>query len=187
MIDILEIVKRVREDISFEAHPADKLDLAQKLIYLKGLVLMMNADNEIHDNEKNYIASLIKAFDVQENALDTLIEFAENPTQEEFVELINFLRDNPINIYFLFDCITISYKDGTFHDREKALLGYLFDFLSLRENIQTFLFSLHQAMRDKNESDAYKILSNYDGDKGYFKEMFKIHSINIDNLKKEQS
>ena len=93
MSKINDFVKEVKTEVlKYSNHPAVKLDVEQKYLYLKGLSLFSNADDKITDEEKDYLTSMILALDLPKDTLGILLEFAHEPDKEIYLELIEVFK-----------------------------------------------------------------------------------------------
>ncbi len=119
---ILEIVDDIcNNDFLIENHPVKELDFENKMLYLYGLSLMMNVDDEIHAKEIEFLEVLIKAFAV-EDTVESFIEFAKNPDKKIVCDVINFLKDFEFKKLFLFDAVILLKIDNVEQGCEHKLL-----------------------------------------------------------------
>jgi len=123
---IFDIVKMVREinteHLAFALHPGKDMELELKLAYLNALALLMNADAEIHDREKEYLATLLYTFDIPKEKLDDLVQFSMNPDKEAVLEVIRSLPKDEMKYVFLMDCFMLSNADENYSTEEKGLI-----------------------------------------------------------------
>ena len=121
---ILNMANRAKDNLNLRKHPLVQQDLEMKIGYLRGVALMMNVDEDIHELEKSYLAALVEAFGLDDSILvDVLIPFAQNPETEVFTLLMDEIKKRTeIKDFFMVDSILMAKKDGKLHKNEISLL-----------------------------------------------------------------
>ena len=131
-MDILSLVEEAKkENLSFEKHPATQLDIEQKTLYLNGLALLMNVDEEMHEKEKEYLTILIRTFDLPDEKLNELIQFAKNPSKKAILEIFDSFKEKDIKYVFMFDALMLAHKDENFNPKEQKLIDDYFEALKI--------------------------------------------------------
>ncbi len=131
-MDILSLVEDAKkEHLSFEKHPATKLDIEQKTLYLNGLALLMNVDEEMHEKEKEYLTILIRTFDLPDEKLNELIQFAKKPSKKAVLEIFDSFKEKDIKYVFMFDALMLAHKDENFNPKEQKLIDSYFESLKI--------------------------------------------------------
>ncbi|MDW2154124.1 TerB family tellurite resistance protein [Vibrio sp. 2092] len=126
MVNILNTINTAAKNmLSFDSHAAKQLSLEEKLLYLQGLALVMNADQEIHEKEKEYLKVLIRSFEIDESVIDTLEEFSLNPDQDTIQCILKAFMKRDMSITLLFDMFMIANSDGDISDREISVIKSL--------------------------------------------------------------
>ena len=129
MMNILDFIQDVtKEANAFTNHPVKKLSLEDRLLYLHGLALVMNADDQI---EKDYLTILIKSFDLDQSLLTDLVAFAQSPDKDTTLAFFRTFRRNPLAQLFLFDAYMIAMRDEELHEKEQAVIDKLADQLEV--------------------------------------------------------
>ncbi|MBF0239740.1 MAG: DUF1566 domain-containing protein [SAR324 cluster bacterium] len=147
---ILNMIKKVEaEQKKLETHPAQTLDLEGKLHYLRGLALMMNVDDEIHDKELNYLKVLMRTFDLPSDMLEDLIAFAKKPAETAIPEMIASIVENSMREPFMLDCLVMAHCDERFDPNEKELLTVYENLLKLPDRTRTDLRAVHDLIRKR--------------------------------------
>ncbi|HDY7619525.1 TPA: TerB family tellurite resistance protein [Vibrio vulnificus] len=178
MLDILDVINEAtKEANSFENHAAKDLTLEERLLYLQGLALVMNADGEIHQEEKEYIRILIKSFEMDESILESFVEFAQRPDKDTVQAFFRTFRRRPIAQLFLFDALMMTHRDDSVDDREKAVVDKIAEQLEVLKGTYQDIYDLfcHIKNNDWNESSLYfsSHLLNVD----FFKHLLSFYSI----------
>ncbi|XNJ85055.1 TerB family tellurite resistance protein [Vibrio cyclitrophicus] len=126
MVNILNAINTAAKNmILFDNHAAKQLPLEDKLLYLQSLALVMNADQKIHEEEKEYLKILIRSFEIDESILDILEEFSLNPDQDTIQCILKAFMKRDISITLLFDMFMIANSDGNISDREMSVIRSL--------------------------------------------------------------
>ncbi|ELY5143825.1 TerB family tellurite resistance protein [Vibrio vulnificus] len=158
MLDILDVINEAtKEANSFENHAAKDLTLEERLLYLQGLALVMNADGEIHAEEKEYIRILIKSFEMDESILESFVEFAQRPDKDTVQAFFRTFRRRPIAQLFLFDALMMTRRDDSVDDREKAVVDKIAEQLEVLKGTYQDIYDLfcHIKNKDWEESALY--------------------------------
>lgn len=158
MLDILDVINEAtKEANSFENHAAKELALEERLLYLQGLALVMNADGEIHPEEKEYIRILIKSFDMDESILESFVDFAEQPDKDTIQAFFRAFRRRPIAQLFLFDALMMTRRDDKIDEREKAVVDKIAEQLEVLKGTYQDVYDLfcHIKNKDWDESALY--------------------------------
>ena len=170
MFDILDLIHdATKEANSFENHPAKALPLEERLSYLNGLALVMNADAEISEDEKEYLRILIKSFDLDESCLNDFVTFAQAPDKDTIQAFFRTFRRKPLAQLFLFDAYMMGMRDGQLQDKERAVIDKMAEQLEILKGTRRDIFDLfcHIKNKDWTESSFY----------------FSAHLLNPENFK----
>ena len=182
-MDILDIINdATKEADAFENHAAKELSLEERLLYLQGLSLVMNADSDIDDEEKEYIRILIKSFEMDESTLEGFVSFAENPDKDTVQAFFKTFRRRPIAQLFLFDALMMTRRDGEVHDKEMPVVNKIADQLEILKGTQADIYDLfcHIKNRDWQESSLY--FSSHLLNPNHFKHLLDYHGVDFDTL-----
>ncbi|HDY7664573.1 TPA: TerB family tellurite resistance protein [Vibrio vulnificus] len=186
MIDILNSIKEAaKESSAFESHAAKGLPLEDRLLYLQGLALVMNADGEIHKEEKDYLVILIKSFDLDESILESCIDFANQPDKSTIQSVLKCFKRKPIAQLFLFDALMISYRDGEISEEEREVIDELAFQFEVAKGIYQDIFDLFCYIKNRNWQDASMYLSIHLLNPNYFKHIFNYYDIELNVMLSE--
>ncbi|MCA2450704.1 TerB family tellurite resistance protein [Vibrio alginolyticus] len=158
MSNILNSIREAaKESSAFENHAAKELSLEGRLLYLQGLALVMNADGEIHEEEKDYLLILIKSFDLDESIFDVCIDFANQPDKSIIQSILKYFKRKTIAQLFLFDALMMSYRDGDISVSEKNVIDEFARQFEVSKGTFRDIFDLFCYMKNKNwqESTLY--------------------------------
>lgn len=150
--DILKKLNKAKESVMLCDHPLVKFDLDKKFVYIRGLSLMMNVDNEIHEAEKDYIKGLCHAMELSSSDMDKSIKFSENPDENEVIEIISEIsKDDLLKKYFTIDLILLSLKDDKLKDEESKFIDIVISAFSFSKEEDSFLRDVATAALEKNK------------------------------------
>lgn len=172
----------VKETDSFNNHPACALPLDQKILYLKGLSLVMYVDKNAAAAETEYLRILLKSCKIDEALLQDLADFGAAPDKDTIQEFIRTFRRRPIAQVFLFDALMMSRRDGKVEAPERALTKRFADHLEILRGTQQDIQDLfcHILNKDWTESAPYftaRLL-----DPSLFKHLLDYHEVDLDEL-----
>ncbi|HAS6345186.1 TPA: hypothetical protein I7243_17925 [Vibrio vulnificus] len=183
MIDILDIINdATKEANSFENHAAKNLTLEERLLYLQGLALVMNADGDIRPEEKEYIRILIKSFEMDEAILDSFVEFAQRPDKDTVQAFFRTFRRRSIAQLFLFDALMMIHRDDNVDEKEKLVVDKIAEQLEVLKGTYQDIFDLfcHIINKDWEESALY--FSSHLLNPEHFKHLLDYYEIDFNEL-----
>lgn len=123
-MNTLELVEDIKNhSLIMEYHNLSSATWQEKMLYLYGLSIMMNIDNEINQKELDLLEIFINSFEIQLDSKE-LIEFSKNPQEETVKEIMEFIKDFRLNKVFLFDCLLMLKIDNKEMEPEKKLLKF---------------------------------------------------------------
>ncbi len=155
MFDILDLIHdATKEANSFENHPAKALPLEERLSYLNGLALVMNADAEISEDEKEYLRILIKSFDLDESCLNDFVTFAQAPDKDTIQAFFRTFRRKPLAQLFLFDAYMMGMRDGQLQDKERAVIDKMAEQLEILKGTRRDIFDLFCHIQNKDWTES---------------------------------
>jgi len=183
MFDVLDIINEAtKEANSFENHAAKSLSLEERLLYLQGLALVMNADSEIHEDEKEYIRILIKSFDMDESLLETFVEFAQAPDKDTVQAFFKTFRRRQIAQLFLFDALMMSRRDGNGCEREQAVIDKIAEQLEVLKGTYSDIYDLFCHIKNKNWDESALYFSSHLLNPDHFKHLLYYFDVDFDEL-----
>lgn len=186
MLDILDVINEAtKEANSFENHAAKELTLEERLLYLQGLALVMNADGEIHPEEKEYIRILIKSFDMDESILESFVEFAEQPDKDTIQAFFRAFRRRPIAQLFLFDALMMTRRDDKIDEREKAVVDKIAEQLEVLKGTYQDIYDLFCHIKNKDWDESALYFSSHLLNPEHFKHLLDYFEVDIDTLTTE--
>ncbi|HCE2271432.1 TPA: TerB family tellurite resistance protein [Vibrio parahaemolyticus] len=183
MLDILDVINEAtKEANSFENHAAKDLTLEERLLYLQGLALVMNADGEIHAEEKEYIRILIKSFEMDESILDSFVEFAQHPDKDTVQVFFRTFRRRPIAQLFLFDALMMTRRDDFVNEREKAVVDKIAEQLEVRAGNYQDIYDLFCHIKNKDWEESAIYFNSHLLDVNNFKHLLSYYSVEHSDL-----
>ncbi|TOD75416.1 hypothetical protein CGJ57_15920 [Vibrio parahaemolyticus] len=183
MIDILSTIKEAaKENNAFENHAAKELSLEERLLYLQGLALIMNADGEMHEDEKNYLLILVKSLELDESIIDSCIEFANQPDKNIVQSILKYFKRKPIAQLFLFDAFMISVRDGDISVSEKNVIDELASQFEVPKGTYRDIFDFFCHVKNKNWQDSALYFNTYLLSPKFFSHILKYYEVNLNDL-----
>ncbi|ELX4139876.1 TerB family tellurite resistance protein [Vibrio vulnificus] len=183
MLDILDIINdATKEANSFENHAAKNLSLEERLLYLQGLALVMNADGEIHPEEKEYIRILIKSFEMDEAILDSFVEFAQRPDKDTVQAFFRTFRRRPIAQLFLFDALMMTRRDDSIDEKEKAVVDKIAEQLEVLKGTYQDIYDLFCHIKNKDWEESSLYFSSHLLNSEYFKHLLDYYEVEHKSL-----
>jgi len=186
MFDILSVINEATTEANaFEGHPAKELSLEERILYLQGLSLVMNADSDIHNDEKEYLRILIKSFEIDESMLESVVDFAQNPDKDTIQAFFRTFRRRPIAQLFLFDALMMAYRDGELSDKEKAVVDAIASQLEVLKGTYQDIYDLFCHITNKNWQESALYFSSYLLNPEHFKHLLDYYEVDFDALMAE--
>ena len=183
MFDILDLIHdATKEANSFENHPAKALPLEERLSYLNGLALVMNADAEIDDNEKEYLRILIKSFDLDESCLNDFVAFAQAPDKDTIQAFFRTFRRKPLAQLFLFDAYMMGMRDGQLQDKERAVIDKMAEQLEILKGTRRDIFDLFCHIQNKDWAESSLYFSCHLLDPNHYRLLLDFYEVEIDKI-----
>jgi len=182
--DIFDAISdATKEADAFENHPAKELSLEERLLYLQGLALVMNADKNIHDEEKEYLRILIKSLEMDEKSiLEMCIDFAQAPDKDTIQAFFRAFRRKPIAQLFLFDAIMMSRRDGIAHENETKVLDKIAEQLEILKGTQKDIYDLFCHIKNRNWQESALYFDSFLLNPKHFKHLLAYHEVDFDAL-----
>lgn len=187
--DVFDMLNEAtKEADAFEHHPLKDSTLEQKLLYLQGLALVMNADADIHSEEKEYLRILIKSFGLPQEQLDDLEDFAKAPDKDTIQAFFREYRRKPVAQLFLFDALMMTRRDGKVDDKEQAVVNKMAEQLEILKGTQKDIFDLFCFIKNKNWPETALYFKSHLLSTTHFQHLLDYHELteadlNLDILK----
>ena len=180
MFDILDLIHdATKEANSFENHPAKALPLEERLSYLNGLALVMNADAEISEDEKEYLRILIKSFDLDESCLNDFVTFAQAPDKDTIQAFFRTFRRKPVAQLFLFDAYMMGLRDGQLQDKERAVIDKMAEQLEVLKGTRRDIFDLFCHIKNKDWEESSLYFSSHLLNPEHFKHLLEYYEVDF--------
>ncbi|EGQ9599396.1 hypothetical protein F3R80_23410, partial [Vibrio parahaemolyticus] len=183
MLDILDIINEAtKEANSFENHAAKDLSLEERLLYLQGIALVMNADGMIHPEEKEFIRILIKSFEMDESILESVVEFAQCPDKDTVQAFFRTFRRRPISQLFLFDALVMTRRDENVAERENAVVDKIAEQLEVLKGTYQDIFDLFCHIKNKDWEESSLYFSSHLLNPEYFRHLLDYYEVDFEGL-----
>jgi len=184
-MSILDFIKDVtKEATSFENHPVKQLPLEEKVLYLRGLALIMNADGAISDEEIEYLRILINSFELDEELLGTCIEFSKSPDRDTGLAFFRTFQRNAMAKIFLFDAWMMAYRDNDIGDKEKAVVNTIGEQLEVLKGTQEDIYTLFCCIVNNRWQEIAVSFSSHRLNPEHFKHLLNYYNVDLQALLK---
>ncbi|MGK0269448.1 MAG: putative tellurite resistance protein B-like protein [Cocleimonas sp.] len=185
-LDILSaFTEATQEADAFENHPMAEHNLEEQLLYLQGLAMVMNVDNDIHETELEYLRILIKSFGLDGSITNDCVKFAQAPDKDSIQAFVRCFRRKPIAQLFLFDALMMTRRDGKVHDKEMALVNAMASQLEILKGTQQDIFDLFCHIKNRNWQESTLYFSSHLLNPDHFKHLLAYHELDLDELMEE--
>ena len=185
-LDMLtSFMEATKEPIAFENHPIAQQGIEGQLLYLQGLALVMNADNDIHETEVEYLQILINSFSLDSSVLDDVIDFAKAPDKVTIQAFVAYYRRKPLAQLFLFDALMMTRRDNQVHEKEMPLVNAIAQQLEILKGTQQDIFDLFCHIKNRNWQESALYFSSHLLNLDHFKHLLAYHEIEFDELMAE--
>jgi|GEM_PF-1888233 len=182
-MDILDAISEATTEANaFTDHAGKTLSLEERILYLQGLSLVMNADNDIHAEEKEYLRILIKSFEMDESILDSCLEFANAPDKDTIQAFFRAFRRKPIAQLFLFDAYVMMGRDEESHEKEINVINKIVEQLEILKGTQQDIYDLFCHIKNRNWQESALYFDSFLLDKKHFQHLLAYYEVDYDEL-----
>lgn len=178
-------IDATKEPSAFENHPIAQQGIEGQLLYLQGLALVMNADNDIHDTEVEYLQILINSFSLDNCVLDDVVGFAKAPDKTTIQAFVAYYRRKPLAQLFLFDALMMTRRDNQVHEKEMPLVNAIAHQLEILKGTQQDIFDLFCHIKNRNWQESALYFSSHLLNPDYFKHLLAYHEVDFEELMAE--
>lgn len=176
-----QVIKKKELESALSKHPLREIDEQVKSDYVKGLVFVATEDGNFHEEEKNYVVSLMKNIGLDENLLEEFEAFSSGCQEEELLAFMDRLKgfQEDIKLNFLIEVVVIAFRDGEFDEKEQGMFDDYLEMLGLANQKDDIMY-MALALVNK---DIDLALSLYTAKKEFFNKfdyMFDMLDIDIE-------
>jgi len=175
-------MEATKEPSAFENHPIAQQGIEGQLLYLQGLALVMNADNDIHETEVEYLQILINSFSLDSSVLDDVVDFAKAPDKATIQAFVEYYRRKPLAQLFLFDALMMTRSDNQVHEKEMPLVNAMATQLEILKGTQQDIFDLFCHIKNRNWQESALYFSCHLLNPDHFKHLLGYQGIEFDEL-----
>ncbi|MDQ9090514.1 hypothetical protein RC083_02780 [Pseudoalteromonas haloplanktis] len=178
-------IEATKEPSAFENHPIAQQGIEGQLLYLQGLALVMNADNDIHETEVEYLKILINSFSLDSSALEDVVDFVKAPDKATIQAFVAYYRRKPLAQLFLFDALMMTRRDNQLHEKEMPLVNAMATQLEILKGTQQDIFDLFCHIKNRNWQESALYFSCHLLNPDHFKHLLDYHEIKFEELMAE--
>jgi len=162
-MDILKMLNEIEEEnygISFIEHPAVKLDLDKKILYIYGIALIMNTDSKISSKEEGYLKLLVKLLKIDDSYFEQSVDFSKSADKEAINDIIENISETEIIKPFLLDLLLMAYIDNELNDSEIKIFEQFGKFFKINKKTLESIMNISTGIRNKNISIIKKVFAD---------------------------
>jgi len=97
-----------------------KLNEEQRIVFIKVLARLANADGSLDDNEKDFICQVAKAYGVSENRIAEVINFSSD---DDIVKDVASITDRAVALELIKEMCILAHSDSNLSEAETLLIG----------------------------------------------------------------
>ncbi len=160
---ILDLLDEVAIEVDFfEHHPVKLLSLEEQILYLQGLALIMGANENIDKSQKNYLALLIRSWELESSVLESVIAFCQQPEKTAVISFFTTFKEHHHQQNFIFDALMLMSKseDKVAVDIQNQAFNKIANSLKTKSKTIDFLKTLLGVI--DNEKSFNEIIGDYD-------------------------
>ena len=166
------------EQEAFQEHPALGLCQEERLLYLKGIVLITTSHENVELNP--YIQLLIQSLEC--DAFDSLVQFRKQPEKETFLLLLKTFRGQNIAWTFLLDAlIALAAEKNDLEDRSE-MIDFLARKLEIEDQQIALIKEFYYRITEKQWNSTKAFFFNEELNQKFFKHIILYYNIDIDEL-----
>lgn len=91
----------------------------EKVSYLKALVYIATIDEELEENEKEYLLNISNIYGLNSTESEELINTVLN-REETLEEILSEITDRKVKLLLLYELVALCYADGSYSAKEKS-------------------------------------------------------------------
>ncbi len=187
-LDILSFIHEITKDTNvFTSHPIKELSVKDRLLYLNGLALVMNADGTISEPKKDYLSTLIKSFDFDLSLLERFITFAGSPDKNTVLLFFQTFGRKSMAQLFLFDAYMLVTQDSDIHDKSLAVVDKMADHLEVMRSTRRDIFDLVCCIRNRDWSAAQMYFSTHLLNPAHYQHLLEYYEVDLDTITSTQT
>jgi len=184
ILDMLDEASMETEII--ENHPVKLLTLEEQILYLQGLSLVMNANDEIVTEQKDYLLLLIRSFKLDSSIIDEIISFCQQPDKETVVSFFNTFKIHKNKHNFLLDTFVMVSKLNEDQEKSEFVQCQAMDKIAKSLNIsETEVDSIESLMKAVLSGDSKELSKQFNSaglDKKQFEYLLEFYGLDINFL-----
>lgn len=187
-LDILDFVSEAinesyneenKEKELYTDHPLKEISVDERVLYLQGIALVMNADKEIHDDEVKYLSILLNSCELEASSLDELLTFAKSPDKDAIKQLFSTFKNQAIAETFIYDAMVMAKRDDELQDVETKLESILVNQLQISSDKYQHIQYLFKAISVKNWHACAMVFHLNLLDLDHYLHIFSFHKADI--------
>ena len=146
-------------------HPMKNSSDDDKYRYLQVLTLLIDADDEIMDEEIEYLNRMVKIFGLKNGTLGKLIKFVQLPDTEEMRKTMSLFYDKR-GYSLMMDLIFLSWSDDEFHPKEREFILHCSNLLGITLEKLHVMLKIVESVRKRDAERLKKLIEEFREVKG---------------------
>ena len=97
-----------------------KLDENLRIVFIKVLARLANADGKLDADEKEFIKQVAQVYNISENRITEVLDFISD---DEIVESVRIIKDRAVALELIKEMCILAHADKDLSDKETLLIG----------------------------------------------------------------
>ena len=97
-----------------------KLNEEQRIVFIKVLARLANADGKLDENEKSFIHQVATIYKVSENRISEILNFISD---DDIVERAKLITDRKVALELIKEMCILAHSDNELSEKETLLIG----------------------------------------------------------------
>ena len=146
-------------------HPMKNSSEDHKYRYLQVLTLLIDADDQIMDEEIEYLNRMVKIFGLKNGTLGKLIKFVQQPDTEEMRKTMSVFYDKR-GYSLMMDLIFLSWSDEEFHPKEREFILHCSNLLGITLEKLHVMLKIVEIVRKREVGRLNELIEEFKEVKG---------------------
>lgn len=159
ILDLLRNLQKQKFNSTQLSHPLKEANEETKITYIMFNALLINANQEMSENDLAIIKQLAKEIEVEKKDLDKLLIMVKTPTEDLISKLIGDIKEDRYKHLLFIDMFLIANNEGKLSKEEKEMIEIIGSLLGFNKEKIILLNTLSQAILDKNITSIYQTIS----------------------------
>ena len=97
-----------------------KLNEEQRIVFIKVLARLANADGQLNDNEKEFICQVAKIYNILENRISEVLNFVSD---DDIVKEAELIKNRAVALELIKEMCILAHSDNSLSENEILFIG----------------------------------------------------------------